>query len=62
MKAKGGISREGEYIIIRIPVEDAQSLRVAMHPCGCRAPKSNSTADIRDRIIRGLGRALSREG
>lgn len=50
--------RDGDKIIITVPVEDAQSLRVALQPCPCRASKSASTAGIRERFVRGLGMAL----
>lgn len=55
----GRITRDGEYVVIRIPLEDVHSLRVAMHPCPCKAVKSNSTKDIRASLERGLARALT---
>lgn len=55
----GSITRDGEFIVIRIPESEVHGLRVALVPCPCpcRAPKSQSTADIRARLERGLARA-----
>lgn len=50
--------RDG-YAVIHIPVEEVQSLRVALAPCSCRANKSNNTTAIRDRLNRALGRIRS---
>lgn len=52
------ITRDGTDILIRMPVADVQSLRVALQPCPCRATKSHSTRDIRARLDRGLAAAL----
>ncbi len=52
------ITRDGADILIRMPVADVQSLRVALQPCPCRATKSNSTQSIRARLDRGLAAAL----
>ena len=50
--------REGDNIIITVPVEEAQSLRVALQPCMCGHTKSAATAKIRARFVRGIGRAI----
>lgn len=50
--------RDGDKVVVTIPVDEVQGLRVALQPCPCRAPKSISTAAIRERFVRGLGMAL----
>ncbi len=50
--------REGDTIVITVPIEEAQSLRVALQPCMCGHTKSKSTAKIRDRFVRGIGMAM----
>lgn len=52
------IKREGEEVVIRIPVQEVLGLRVALAPCPCKATKSFATADIRSRLERGLSRAV----
>lgn len=56
---RAGIKREGDMIVIRIPVAEAHSLRVALAPCICKGPKSNSTEAIRDRLSGAIARALA---
>lgn len=56
MTHQGSITRDGEYAVIRIPIEDVHPLRVALETCPCKAVKSNSTASIRERLLKGLGR------
>lgn len=55
------IREEDGYAIIRIPLEDVHSLRVALAPCPCRAPKSNETQNIRARLARGLRKIGTRK-
>lgn len=50
--------REGENIIITVPLDQAQSLRVALQPCPCKSTKSNKTDEIRTRFVRGIGKAM----
>lgn len=47
--------REGDKIIVTIPIEEAHSLRVALQPCPCKSTKSHATTKIRERFVRGLG-------
>ncbi len=54
----GSITREGDFLVVRLPLEEVHSLRVALQPCPCKAPKSNATADIRKRLEQGLAKAL----
>lgn len=56
---KGSITRDGDYIVIRLPVSEVQSLRVALHPIRAGETTSNSTQSIRDRLDRGLARAMA---
>jgi len=52
------IRRDGDEVVIRMPLTDIQSLRVALAPCPCRATKSIATAEIRERLGRGLAAAV----
>lgn len=52
----GSVKREGDEVVIRVPMEDVHSLRVALAPCPCKSTKSTSTAAIRERIAKALGR------
>jgi hypothetical protein len=52
------IKREGEYAVIRIPMQEVQSFRVALEECPCKSAKSVSTATFRQRLVKGLGRLL----
>lgn len=56
MQAK--ITRVEGGLNVFIPFEDVHSLRVALHPCPCKMPKSFSTEDIRQRFERALAKAL----
>lgn len=51
------VTKDGEYVVIRVHQDDAHGLRVALAPCPCKAPKSNATAAIRERLRRALGTA-----
>lgn len=61
MSYRASIKEEDGYAIIRIPVEDVHSLRVALAPCPCRAHKSNSTKNIRQRLAKALGQIGSKK-
>ena len=52
------VAREGDYIVIRLPVEEAHGFRIALQPCPCKAAKSTSTADIRVRMDKAIAKAL----
>lgn len=54
--AGASVRVEQGMVVIRIPVQDAHGLRVALAECPCRAPKSNATKDIRQRLVVALGR------
>ncbi len=56
MTKSAAIREEDGYAIVRIPLEEVHGLRVALEPCPCKAPKSISTEDIRQRLARALGR------
>jgi hypothetical protein len=55
---KGSITRDGAFIVVRIPIKQAHELRQALQPCPCKAPKSIRTGDIRLRLQQGLARAM----
>lgn len=55
---QGSITRDGEDIVIRVPIKDAHGLRVAIQPIRAGETTSNSTQSIRGRLDRGLARAL----
>jgi len=57
-KSFGVITRDGDFINIRIARDEVQSLRIALQPCACKAAKSKATAGIRERLSRGLARAM----
>jgi len=48
------VAVEGDMAVIRVPLTELHGLRVALHPCPCRAPKSIGTADIRERLARAI--------
>lgn len=52
----GSVKREGGYAVIRVPLEDVHSLRVALAPCPCKATKSKGSAGIRWRLAKALGK------
>lgn len=54
----GSVKREGEYAVIRVHLNDVHSLRVALAPCPCKAPKSKGSAGIRWRLAKALGRVV----
>ena len=47
---------EAGMVVIRLPLTEAHGLRVALAECPCRAPKSNETMNIRQRLAKALGR------
>lgn len=53
------VKRDGEYILIRLPRDDAHSFMVALAECPCRAVKSNATREIRVRLSKALARLIS---
>lgn len=55
-KPRGSIKSEDGYAVIRVPLGEVHSLRVALQPCPCKGAKSTSTADIRKRLDKGLAR------
>ena len=52
----GRVTIEGGMAVIRIPLSEIHGLRVALHPCPCKAAKSTATAEIRDRLDKALAR------
>lgn len=54
----GSVKREGGFVVIRVPIEEAHGLRVALAPCPCKGAKSISTASIRWRLAKALGKVV----
>lgn len=54
----GSITRDGTDIVIRMPLAEVHSLRIALQACPCKAAKSTATAAIRERLDKGLARAM----
>ena len=52
----GSVRVEDGFAVIRVPLAEVHALRVALAECPCKSPKSNSTAAIRTRLVRALGR------
>lgn len=50
--------RDGDNIIVTIPIDEVQALRVALQPCQCKHVKSIATAELRTAFVKGLGRAM----
>lgn len=53
------IRRDGDDVIIRIPMEDVHAFRVALRPVLAGETVSKSTQDIRDGIDKALARLQS---
>jgi hypothetical protein len=53
---KSGVNVEGDFAVIRIPLEDVHSLRVALKPCQCKTARSLSTQNIRTRLVDALAK------
>jgi hypothetical protein len=54
---QGRVYREGDELVIRMPIARAHELRVSLSPCPCRATKSTASADIRAALSQAIGRA-----
>ena len=52
----GSVTMERGMAVIRVPLREVHGLRVALAECPCKAPKSTSTAAIRQRLDRALVR------
>ena len=55
----GSVKLEGDELVIRMPKERAQGLRVALAECPCKATKSSATQLIRSGLSMAIGRAIS---
>lgn len=53
--------RETGRIMVAIEPNEAHELRCALQPCPCKSPKSRSTAAIRERFVKAIGRAIAPE-
>lgn len=54
-----GVRREGDDILIRLTVDQAFTLRVALRPVRVGETTSTSTQSFRDRLDKALARALA---
>lgn len=52
------VRRTKDHVHLRVPVDAIHALRVSLQPCPCRAPKSNSAADVRAEMYQALKRGL----
>ena len=56
------VHTDGKFVTLQIPMDEVQSLRVALQECPCRAPKTHSNVAMRRRIVRALGAAFFKKG
>ena len=56
------VTLDGEYAVIRIPMNEVHGLRVALAPCPCKGPKAEGTSSIRDNLSRALARLQEQWG
>ncbi len=54
---KSGATIEDGYLVIRVPLDRAHSVRVAMADCPCRATKSDATKRVREWISGEIAKA-----
>ena len=54
------VKRDGDAILIRIPIERAHALRVALSECPCKAPKSHATIATRAALSNAIATALAK--
>jgi len=54
------VKREGDEAVIRIPMDEVHSLRVALKPVRAGEPVANAAQDIRDRLNKALARLESK--
>lgn len=52
---RASVRIEGDMCVIRVPRDEVHGLRVALAECPCKAPKSNGTKNIRQRLATALG-------
>ena len=53
---RGGVRRDGDFALIRIPMDEVHTFRVALQPVRVGETVSKSTQKFRDRIDKGLAR------
>lgn len=58
----GSITREGDFVVIRIPVSQVQDFRVALQECPCKSNKTTAGIQKRKSLVKGLGAALFNRG
>jgi hypothetical protein len=57
---KGHVRVEDGMAVIYVPADEIHGLLVALQPCPCKGPKSNATADVRQRLADALKWARNR--
>lgn len=57
---RGSVSREGEYAVIRVHMDDVHAFRVALKPIRAGEVTSNATQAVRDGIDKALAALVSR--
>lgn len=56
------VKRDGDHAVIRLPMAEVHSLRVALRPVQAGASVSASTQTIRDRLDKALARLETQGG
>ena len=57
MTESGSVQIEGDTVVIRIPIDRAHGLRVALNECPCVTSKSTATQGIRGALRKALAAA-----
>jgi hypothetical protein len=53
----GRVTRDGDDVVIRLPVSRAHDLRVALAHCPCGATKATAGQALRDALSLAIGKA-----
>lgn len=54
---RASVTREGDTIVIRLPLPRAHDLRVALQPCPCKGAKATEGIEIRAALSSAIGKA-----
>ena len=54
---RAGVIREGDTIVIRLPIDRAHKLRVELAPCPCRGAKATEGIETRAALAIAIGKA-----
>lgn len=55
------VTRDGDCAVIRVPLSDVHSLRVALQPVRAGETVSNATQEIRDSLDKALARLQAKK-